>query len=89
MFFIDKKNKTGIINMKNMIFHTKEIFMQEKFVGICKVGERGQIVIPKQIRDAFGIKAGDSVVILSDINKGIAIVKSEVITDLTENTLNQ
>ena len=28
-------------------------------------------------------------VILSDINKGIAIVKSEVITDLTENTLNQ
>ncbi|MBQ3597408.1 MAG: AbrB/MazE/SpoVT family DNA-binding domain-containing protein [Clostridia bacterium] len=63
--------------------------MQEKFVGICKVGERGQIVIPKQIRDAFGIKAGDSVVILSDINKGIAIVKSEVITDLTENTLNQ
>ena len=63
--------------------------MQEKFVGICKVGERGQIVIPKQIRDAFGIKAGDSVVILSDINNGIAIVKSEVITDLTENTLNQ
>ena len=63
--------------------------MQEKFVGICKVGEREQIVIPKQIRDAFDIKAGDSVVILSDINKGIAIVKSEVITDLTENTLNQ
>ena len=41
--------------------------MEEKrrrFAGTVKVGERGQIVIPKEIRDLFGIKAGDSVVVL-------------------------
>ena len=55
--------------------------MKDKFVGIAKVGEKGQIVIPKEARDMFGIKAGDSVVILCDIQKGMALVKSEVLED--------
>lgn len=53
--------------------------MKEKFVGIAKVGEKGQIVIPKEARDMFDIKPGDSVVILCDKSKGMALVKSEVI----------
>ena len=55
--------------------------MKDKFVGIAKVGEKGQIVIPKEARDMFGIKPGDSVVILCDIQKGMALVKSEVLED--------
>jgi AbrB family looped-hinge helix DNA binding protein len=55
--------------------------MKDKFVGIAKVGEKGQIVIPKEARDMFDIKPGDSLVILCDKSKGIAIVKSEVIED--------
>ena len=55
--------------------------MKDKFVGIAKVGEKGQIVIPKEARDMFDIKPGDSLVILCDKRKGIAIVKSEVIED--------
>ena len=55
--------------------------MREKYVGIAKVGEKGQIVIPKEARDMFDIKSGDSVVILCDIKKGMAIVKSEIIED--------
>ena len=55
--------------------------MKEKFVGIAKVGEKGQIVIPKEARDMFNIKSGDTVVVLCDINKGMAIVKSEVLED--------
>lgn len=53
--------------------------MKEKFIGIAKAGEKGQIVIPKEARDMFNIKSGDSVVILCDKKKGMAIVKSEVV----------
>ena len=47
---------------------------KNKYIGVCKVGEKGQIVIPKEIRNMFDIKAGDSVVVLSDKEKGIAIL---------------
>lgn len=38
-----------------------------------KVGEKGQFVIPKQARDVFGIKPGDTLIVLADEKKGIAI----------------
>ena len=50
---------------------------KNKFVGISKVGEKGQIVIPKEARDMFDIKPGDSVVVLCDKNRGMAIVQAE------------
>lgn len=43
--------------------------------GIVKVGERGQIVIPKKARDIFGISSGDSLLVIGDESQGIAIVK--------------
>lgn len=46
--------------------------------GVVKVGERGQIVIPKEAREVFGIKPGDSLLMLGDKKQGIAIVKTEV-----------
>jgi len=49
-----------------------------KFIfGVVKVGERGQIVIPKEAREQYGIKAGDSLMVLGD-DKGIAMLKTEV-----------
>lgn len=54
---------------------------KDKYVGISKVGEKGQIVIPKEARDMFDIKPGDSVVVLCDKKKGIAIVKANVLED--------
>ena len=56
---------------------------KDKFVGISKVGEKGQIVIPKEARDMFDIKPGDSIIVLCDKTKGIALVKSDVIEDLS------
>ena len=61
---------------------------KEKYIGICKVGEKGQIVIPKEARKMFNINPGDSLVVLCDKGKGIAIVKSEVFEDITDNILN-
>lgn len=55
------------------------------FFGVAKVGERGQIVIPKQARDMYQIRAGDRLVILGeDETKGIAILKSEGFLEMAE-----
>lgn len=56
---------------------------KDKYVGICKVEEKGQIVIPKEARDMFNIKPGDSIIVLCDKAQGIALVKSDVIEDLS------
>ena len=57
--------------------------------GICKVGEKGQIVIPREARKVFDIKPGDSVVILGDIKKGIAVVKADVFTSVTDEIIGE
>ncbi len=61
---------------------------KNKYIGICKVGEKGQIVIPKEARKMFDIKPGDSVIVLCDKKKGIALVKSEVIEYLADEIMN-
>ena len=43
--------------------------------GNVKVGERGQIVIPKDARDLFGIVPGDKLVVLGEDGQGLALVK--------------
>lgn len=83
------KNKNcgiyGIINMKSITNHTNiGKIMKDKFVGISKVGEKGQIVIPKEAREMFSINPGDSVVVLCDKKRGMAIMKSEVLEDKIE-----
>lgn len=45
--------------------------------GTVTVGDRGQVVIPKQARDLFGIGPGDSLLVLGDEEQGIAIVKAD------------
>ena len=34
---------------------------KNKFIGVCKVGEKGQIVIPKEIRNMFNIKTANKI----------------------------
>ena len=46
--------------------------------GTVKVGEKGQIVIPKDAREIFGIQPGDNLVVLGDEATGIAIMKHDV-----------
>lgn len=44
-----------------------------KYAWTATVGEKGQIVIPKQAREIFDIKPGDTIVILGDDKRGLAI----------------
>ena len=46
--------------------------------GNVKVGERGQIVIPKEARDLFGIQPGDKLVVLGDEGQGLALCREDV-----------
>lgn len=55
--------------------------------GICKVGEKGQIVIPKEARKVFDIKPGDSLVLMGDIKKGMALVKTDVFTAVCDEVI--
>ncbi len=49
-------------------------FPDGRDVCTVKIGEKGQIVIPKNMRDMFDIKAGDTLLLLADRKRGIAIV---------------
>ena len=44
-----------------------------KYAWTATVGEKGQIVIPKQARELFHIKPGDTLLLLGDEKRGIAI----------------
>ena len=50
-----------------------------KHAGIVRVGEKGQIVIPKGVRDLFDIKPGDTLLVLADVQQGIVITKDDVL----------
>ena len=46
---------------------------KDKLAASAKVGEKGQIVIPKEMRDMFHIQPGDTIILLADEKRGIAI----------------
>ena len=43
--------------------------------GFTKINDKGQITLPKKCREVFGLNTGDSLLILGDEEKGIALVK--------------
>lgn len=57
--------------------------------GTAKVGDRGQIVIPKEARRFFGISPGDTLLVLGDEERGIVITKPEVLSSIAEEILGK
>ena len=62
---------------------------QQRVFGTAKVGDRGQIVIPKEARELFGIRPGDTLLLLGDTETGLVISRPELLNDLADQLLNQ
>ena len=60
----------------------------KRVFGTAKVGDRGQIVIPKDARELFGIKPGATLLILGDEEMGLVVSRPEVLSDLANQILN-
>ena len=54
--------------------------------GVVKVGDKGQIVIPKDARNVYGIKPGDALILLGD-EKGMAILKTEIFQNVIDQAM--
>lgn len=54
----------------------------QRVFGTAKVGDRGQIVIPKEARAFFGIEPGDTLLILGKTETGLIVTKPETLHDL-------
>lgn len=57
---------------------------EKGFIATVKLGPKGQIVIPKEVRDMFGVGPGDSLVLMADPQKGIALQKQSVMLRIAE-----
>ena len=64
--------------------------MQEKdgkyIFGVVKVGDKGQIVIPKGARKIYDIKPGDALIMLGD-ERGIALLKTEIFQNVIDQAM--
>ena len=54
--------------------------------GVVKVGDKGQIVIPKDARTVYNIQPGDTLMLLGD-QKGIALLKTEVFQTIIDQAM--
>ena len=90
-------NRTNMISMKSTKCGKDDLIndiiapRQEKtkhLFGSVKVGERGQVVIPKEAREIFGIRQGDILLVLGDVERGIALVKADALQEFARRILD-
>ena len=61
-----------------------EKLLSDRFIVSVKVGPKGQITIPKEAREMFDIKEGETLMVLGDKNRGIAILKADTFYEAAE-----
>ena len=71
------------VSLDVLAFKKKHPDPQKHVFGAVRIGERGQIVIPKKCREIFDLKPGDMMVLFGDEERGLALVKLSV--DMFEN----
>jgi len=94
---INTNNHTNMISMKDMKCEKEDLVDEmiaprmgktKHLFGSVKVGERGQIVIPKEAREIFGIQQGDILLVLGDVERGIALVKADALQEFARKILD-
>ncbi len=61
---------------------------EDRFIVSVKVGPKGQITIPSAARKMFDIKEGDTLMVMGDKERGIALIKDDVFYQLMGGMLN-
>lgn len=59
-----------------------------KYAWMVKIGEKGQLVIPKEARELFGLHPGDEILVLGDLERGIAILPKEKQQEMVKHIFN-
>lgn len=62
-------------------------FPEGKYMWLVNINEKGQIVIPKEAREVFHIQTGSQLLLLGDIERGIAIARNEDMKSFAESIL--
>ena len=57
---------------------------KDRFIVSVKVGPKGQITLPKEAREMFDINVGDTIMVLGDKEKGLAIMKADIFYEFME-----
>ena len=58
--------------------------MENRYMATVRLGPKGQIVIPKEVREMFALGAGDSLLLLADAERGIALQRMEALGALAD-----
>ena len=61
----------------------------KRVFGTARVGDRGQIVIPKEARELFNIQPGDTLLIVGEPDTGLVVSRPEVLNNLANEILNK
>ena len=76
--------------MEGFVWHPASGMNKTRHIfGTAKVGDRGQIVIPKDARELYGIRPGDTLLILGDEENGMIVTKPDVLNNLAAKILDQ
>ena len=59
-----------------------------KYAWMVKIGEKGQFVIPKEARELFDLHPGDTIIVLADEERGIAIPRQDAFLQLAEDVFS-
>ena len=66
----------------------KVVNNDEHFIVSVKVGPKGQITIPIEARKMFDISEGDTLMVMGDVHRGIALVKANDVYEFLDGVLN-
>ena len=59
-----------------------KVVEENRFIVSVKVGPKGQITVPVEARKMFDIKEGETLMVMADINRGIALLKTDMFYDM-------